>query len=145
MNCMNEPMNQNAQPSPPTNSSVCRVNRLPKIRYMRWSSALLLLLACLARPGCPVSCPTSKITCPLCFSIVEKFNTDGSVPPRIADFCDLLQTEWLPSFETLTGKVYDSVREHARCEAVGVGVQEVIRGGCALPHCSPETACATFC
>lgn len=92
------------------------------------------------------SCPAvSKISCPLCYDIVQQWNADSSVPKSIEGYCSEVAPKWRASFETLTGKSFDEAKERTRCVAVSAGLQEIVRAGCALPHCNPEVACSTFC
>ena len=46
---------------------------------------------------------------------------------------------------SLRFSIWDEAKERTRCVAVASGLQELVRGGCALPHCNPDVSCATFC
>ena len=92
------------------------------------------------------SCPAvTKISCPLCYSIMEQWNLDSAVPTKLDDYCQDVTPKWRASFETLTGRTFDDVKERTRCAAVAAGLQEIVRAGCTLPHCNPEVSCSTFC
>merc|ERR1712072_1297852 len=71
-----------------------------------------------------LQCPMGKVGCPLCYEVVER---------------------WKAHYQTLTGKLYDELKEKTRCVAVSAGVKEMVHQGCSLPTCNPEMACAAFC
>ncbi len=104
--------------------------------------ALLLVATPLALSS---SCPT-KVGCPLCYDMMEAWNTDKKLPDRMDDYCrDVVAPGWRAKYETLTGKQYVASRERTRCIAVAAGLQDQVRQGCHLPSCAPQVACATFC
>lgn len=80
-------------------------------------------------------------------TVIEHWNADNLIPPRLDKYCDEVSTstEWQASYETMTGKAIDKVKERSRCLAVAAGLQDMVRSGCELPSCNPSTACATFC
>mmetsp|Transcript_59158 Transcript_59158/g.175752 ORF Transcript_59158/g.175752 Transcript_59158/m.175752 type:complete len:149 (+) Transcript_59158:3-449(+) len=92
-----------------------------------------------------LTCPMNKVGCPLCYEIIDHWNSQGKVPERTDTYCTAIATKWQAMYETLTGKPQVETRERTRCVAVAAGLQEVVRQGCALPNCSPAAACATFC
>ena len=93
-----------------------------------------------------LSCPTSKVACPLCYSMVEHWNSDGKLPPHADVYCtDVVSDKWRVMYQTLTGKPYVDLREKTRCIAIAAGLGEAVRQGCDLPSCQPEVACSPFC
>ena len=74
---------------------------------------------------------------------MEHWNADGSVPPRLDEYCAEVAPKWRASFETMTGRTFNEVKERTRCVAVASGLQEIVRAGCALPKCDPYVSCAT--
>ena len=79
--------------------------------------------------------------------MLEHWNADNAMPAKLDAYCDEVASsiKWQQSYETMTGRAIDKAKEHSRCLAVAAGLQEVVRSGCELPSCNPETACATFC
>ena len=92
--------------------------------------------------ACPLS---TKVTCPLCYDIMEQWNLDAAQPSDLDNYCGQVAGKWRSSYETLTDKPFVEAKERARCVAVAAGLQEVVRAGCALPRCNPDISCATFC
>merc|ERR1711988_867760 len=92
-----------------------------------------------------LQCPMGKVGCPLCYEIVERWNAKGHLPNQFDAFCNDVEKTWKAHYQTLTGKLYDELKEKTRCVAVSAGVKEMVHQGCSLPTCNPEMACAAFC
>ena len=93
------------------------------------------------------ACPmTTKVTCPLCYDLIDTWNTEGSMPSSIDAFCSENAIKWKPSYETLTGREFSLTKEKTRCVAVATGLQAIVRHpSCALPKCDPTVGCAAYC
>ena len=93
-----------------------------------------------------MSCPMSKVGCPLCYNIVENWNLERKLPAHADTYCtDVVTEQWKAMYQTLTGKPFINMREKTRCVAIAAGVHEMVTQGCTLGSCSPEIACSTFC
>ena len=77
-------------------------------------------------------------------AVMEHWNAEGKVPPRLDEYCAEVTPKWRASFETMTGHSFNEVKEWTRCVAVASGLQEIVRAGCALPQCNPFVSCATY-
>merc|ERR1712178_107000 len=93
-----------------------------------------------------LQCPMGKVGCPLCYNVVDSWNSQGKIPSHADQFCDeMLNGGWKGMYQTLTGKTFNAMKEKTQCVAISAGVKEMVHQGCSLPTCAPETACATFC
>ena len=93
-----------------------------------------------------MSCPMSKVGCPLCYDIVEQWNLDRRLPTHADTYCTGHVSErWSSRYQMLTGKPVNEVSEKTRCVAIAAGVHEMVNQGCELGSCPPHEACSTFC
>ena len=111
-------------------------------------NAVALAVLAFATPAFSSSaCPmTTKVTCPLCYDLIDTFNAEGAMPVNVDAFCAENAIKWKPSYETLTGRIFSEAKERQRCVAVAAGLQAVVRHpSCALPKCNPDVGCAAYC
>ena len=93
-----------------------------------------------------MSCPMSKVGCPLCYDIVEQWNELRNMPEHADTYCSgVVSEKWSSRYQMLTGKPVNEAREKTRCMAIVAGVHEVVKQGCELGSCPPHEACSAFC
>ena len=66
-----------------------------------------------------LSCPTSKVGCPLCYSMLEQWNVETKLPEHADTYCaDVVSDKWRAMYQTLTGRAFVDQREKTRCIAI---------------------------
>merc|ERR1711862_168081 len=94
-------------------------------------------------------CPVGRVGCPMCYDIVDRFNSQVEVPEHneaFEHFCDgYINKHWKASYEMLTGGPIDPMKEKIRCVSVSAGVKERFQQGCPPGNCAPASACSAFC
>merc|ERR1712146_479465 len=67
-------------------------------------------------------CPVGRVGCPMCYDIVDRFNSDVEIPEHseaFEHFCDgYINERWKASYEMLTGGQLDPMKEKIRCVSV---------------------------
>merc|ERR1711991_805374 len=89
-------------------------------------------------------CPVGRVGCPMCYDIVDRFNSDVEIPEHseaFEHFCDgYINKRWKASYEMLTGGQLDPMKEKIRCVSVSAGVKERFQQGCPHGNCAAPSA-----